>query len=300
MMNFKALLSVTLLLSASAPVWASNAQKELAKLKVEKPVERKLGQSIRGEKEILSKARAAYKRGDFKTALNEFSKIPTSSDRWPLAREEMAWTSLRMKELPLAAAQVRSLTNDYLKTQIDLEPYLLQSIVQLYSCDYNAVFNTLKDVKRQMGDYVGGVEGLSKGVLNTQQMEAVEQMVSNKTFDGLTPEQFHALPRRFYLDAQASKMIRQGSRAALIQRLTLLAKNDHQRNHKILQHLHLVEVEAIQRAFIPNEFGEKRLTQIPAEKDLMVFNGDKELWADEVDKTQADLYMCDSKTGRTL
>lgn len=261
---------------------------------------RRLGQAISSEQQILSRARVAYKKSNFKTALAEYSKIPTSSDRWPIAREEMAWTSFRMKEYQLASAQVRSLTNDYLKTQIDLEPYLLQAIVNLYSCDYNAVFTTLSETKRQMADYVSGIESLAKKITNEAQVNAIDYMMSQKTFEGLEPEAFHALPRRFYLDRQAAAAIKSANRQLLTQRLVTLAVAANERNHKILQHLHLVEVEAIQRAFIPNQFGGKKLTAVPNEKDLMIFNGDDELWADEVDKTQADLFTCDSKTGRTL
>lgn len=260
----------------------------------------RLGQGLKGEPEILSRARRAFKQGRFKQAAAEYAKIPTTSDRWPIAREELAWTSLRLKEYQMAAAQVRSLTNDYLKTQIDLEPFLLQSIVQLYSCDYNAVFATLGDTKAKMGDYVGGVEALSKGALNENQVKAVEHMMANKTFEGLKPESFHVLPRRFYLDKKANQAIKTANRALLMERLKSMAAAENQRNHKILQHLHLVEVEAIQRAFIPNQFGSKQLTEIKKDKDTMIFNGDQELWADEVDKTQADLFTCDSKTGRTL
>lgn len=261
---------------------------------------RRLGQGIQGEQQILSRARLAYKNGQFKKAAAEFSKIPTTSDRWPVAREELAWTSFRMKEYQMASAQVRSLTNDYLKTQIDLEPFLLQSLVQLYSCDYNSVFTTLGDTKRQMSDYVSGIESLSKGNLNAAQMKALEHMLSAKTFEGLKPESFHVLPRRFYLDKTANVAIKAANRSQLMQRLQSLAKIENDRNHKILQHLHLVEVEAIQRAFIPNQFGGKQLTAVPQGSDMMVFNGDEELWADEVDKTQADLFTCESKTGRTL
>jgi len=261
---------------------------------------RRLGQAVQQEQQVLSRARSAFKKGQFKTAMAEYQKIPTSSDRWPIAREEMAWTSFRMKEYQMAAAQVRSLTNDYLKTQIDLEPFLLQSIIQLYTCDYNAVFATLGETKRQMADYVTGIERMTKGTLVESQMKAIDQMMFNKTFDGLKPEAFHVLPRRFYLDKQASRAIKAADRATLMKRLKSLATIENKRNHKILQHLHLVEVEAIQRAFIPNDFGGKKLTQVPNGGDLMIFNGDEELWADEVDKTQADLYVCDSKTGRTL
>lgn len=261
---------------------------------------RRLGKAVQQEQQILSRARAAFEKGNFSKATAEYSKIPTSSDRWPVAREELAWTSFRMKNYQMAAAQVRSLTNDYLKTQIDLEPFLLQSLVQLYTCDYNSVFDTLKDTKNQMSEYVSGIEAMAKGTLVENQVKAIDQMMASKTFEDLKPEAFHVLPRRFYLDKQASTAIKSANRSQLIRRLNALAVIDNKRNHKILQHLHLVEVEAIQRAFIPNQFGTKQLTAVPEGQDLMVFNGDEELWADEVDKTQADVFKCDSKTGRTL
>lgn len=298
----KTFLALTLIGMACTSVQAmpTTALKTAGAISTQKPIVRALGMSMKNETQILKNARAAFKAGQFQKALAGYSRIPTSSDRWPMAREEMAWTSFRMKEYQMASAQVRSLTNDYLKTQIDLEPYLLQAIVNLYSCDYNAVFTTLEDTKKQMGEYVSGMESMSTGTLNETQLSAIEHLISNKTFAGMKPEAFHVLPRRFYLDKRASFAIKTAQRSELISRLRMMAKADNERNHKILQHLHLVEIEAIQRAFIPNDFGGKKLTVIPDDSDRMVFNGDKELWADEVDKTQADLYMCESKTGKTL
>lgn len=276
---------------------------EAAKIKVStesKPVMQRLGVAVKNEAQILKAARAFYSKEQFKNALTEYSKIPTSSDRWPIAKEEMGWSYFRMKEYQMAAAQTRSLTNAYVKTQIDLEPFLLQSLIQLKSCDYKAIFDTLESTKDQMLPYVSGMETLAKSNLNEEQTKSVDKLIENKTFDGLKPDGFHVLPRRFYLDKVASNAIKTGNRSALVRRLTAMAVKENERNHKILQHLHLVEIEAMQRAFIPNAFGGKQLTAIPNDSNLMIFNGDKELWADEVDKTQADIFSCESKTGRTL
>jgi hypothetical protein len=62
----------------------------------------------------------------------------------------------------------------------------------------------------------------------------------------------------------------------------------------------LVEVESVQRAFVPSQFTGLAKSRVPKSPDTMVFNNDKELWADEIDKTQADITVCKSKTGSTL
>jgi hypothetical protein len=79
-----------------------------------------------------------------------------------------------------------------------------------------------------------------------------------------------------------------------------LARKDDMKNQKMLQYLHLIEVEAIQRAFVPNQFNGVAKTKVSKDRNTMVFNNDQELWADEIDKTQADLNICASKTGKTL
>lgn len=252
------------------------------------------------EQAIMSHARQLFKTKKFKQAAAEYAKIPMGSLRWPLAKEELAWTHFRMKEHSHALAHVRSLTNDFVNSQIDLEPFLLQSIVLLYNCDYKGVFKTLSDVRTKMLDYVEGMEKLAKGEWTEKQREAVDLLIVSKNFTSLKPAQFHELPRRFYLDRLASMAIKNGDAPSLRSRLIQLAAREDRRSHKNLQHLHLVEVEAVQRAFVPNEFDGRQNMAIPNDENLMIFNRDKELWADEIDKVQADVDLCVSKTGRTL
>lgn len=257
-------------------------------------------QSSETEQKILSKGRLAYKTKKFSLAVAEYAKIPTTSVRWPIAKEELGWTYFRMGEHSKALAQVRSLTNDYVHTQIDLEPFLLQSVVLFKNCDYKTVFTTLKEVKNKMDKFVSGMETLARGELTDVQSEAIHSLVANRSYTALKPAQFHQLPRRFFLNRSAAAAIRKGDFAGIKTVLRALAKSEDKKNHRILQNLHLVEAESAQRAFLPNEFQGKQRMAIPQDMDLMVFNNDEELWADEVDKVQADINLCASKTGRTL
>lgn len=252
------------------------------------------------EQAIISRARQFYKNKNYNSAINEYSKIQIGSDRWALAKEELGWTYFRMQEHSKALAQVRSLTNDYMSTQIDLEPFLLQSIVLLYNCDYKAVYQTLKDVRSRMAPYVGAMEKLTKSQWNEEQQNSLQTLIQDKTHRNLKPEQFNLLPRQFYLDKSAAAAIKTGNASGLRARIQQLADMADKRNHKLLQNLHLVEVEAIQRAFVPNNFKGKQRMAIPNDQDILIFNNDKELWADEIDKVQADVDLCASKTGRTL
>ena len=249
---------------------------------------------------LLSRARAAYKAQNFSQAAALYEQIAKSSPRWALAREEKAWAYFRMKNYPQALSDVRSLTNNFLSIQIDLEPYLLQSLILLYSCDYKAVFSLMKDLKKNMSAYVVAMESLSSGKWNAIQQSALDELVSNRDTRGLNTAQMNQLPRRFYLDRATSAAIRGGDVAVLKSRLQRLAAAEDGKNEKMLQYMQLVEVEAVQRAFVPSQFNGMAKTSIKKDRDTMVFNNDQELWADEIDKTQVDLNLCASKTGRSL
>jgi hypothetical protein len=183
---------------------------------------------------------------------------------------------------------------------IDLEPYLLQSLILLYNCDYKAVFQVIKDLKRTMASYVTGMESLSGGVFLASQSEALDLLIAKKTHKALKPQLMNQLPRRFYLDQTIQTAITASNLDLLKKRMTQLAVLDDQKNQKMLQYLNLLEVESIQRAFVPNQFEGIAKKSISKDQNTMIFNNDKELWADEIDKTQADINLCASKTGKTL
>lgn len=252
------------------------------------------------DQELLSRARAAYKAQNFSQAASLYEQIAKSSPRWALAREEKAWAYFRMKNYPQALSDVRSLTNNFLSIQIDLEPYLLQSLILLYSCDYKAVFSLMKDLKKNMSTYVVAMESLAAGKMTPAQQSAINELVSQRDTRGLDATQMNQLPRRFYLDRTIAAAIKGGDVAVLRSKLQRLAVSEDAKNEKMLQYMQLVEVEAVQRAFVPSQFNGMAKTSIKKDRDTMVFNNDKELWADEIDKTQVDLNLCSSKTGRSL
>ncbi len=252
------------------------------------------------EKALFSKARAAFKVKKFQASIHEYSKVEKDSLRWPMAKEERAWAHFRLKQYEKALSDVRSLTNPYMQSQIDLEPFLLQSLILLYNCDYNGVFTTIKDMKEKMASYVSSMEVLAQGRMNEIQNQAFAKLIEEKNYQGMLPEEFHGLPRRFYLDKVASAALKSGNAAQLKIRFQDLARKEDSKNHKMLQFLRLVEVEAIQRAFVPNQFNGKLASNNVKDSNTMVFQNDEELWADEIDKTQADINLCVSKTGRTL
>jgi hypothetical protein len=134
----------------------------------------------------------------------------------------------------------------------------------------------------------------------SSQEEALNLLMSKKNHKALKPQLLNQLPRRFYLDQAVQKSINSNDLNSLKKRMIYLASLDNQKNQKMLQYLNLVEVEAIQRAFVPNQFEGIAKKTITKDKNTMIFNNDKELWADEIDKTQADINLCASKTGKTL
>ena len=254
------------------------------------------------DQDKLTVARKAFKANNFDLAISQYKKISKTSPRWTLAKEELGWSYFRKKDYAMAMAEVRSLTNDFMFAEVDLEPYLLQSLILLVNCDYRGVFNVLKELKRQMGEYVSSMESLSDGKFTPGQVKILNQILKDKTYRNLDPKKTTLLPRKFYLDQKTADAIRTGNVELLKSRLISLARKDNGRNQKKLQYLQLVEVEAVQRAFIPSKFKgmAKMAIQRTGKDDLMIFNNDAEMWGDEVDKTQADIQLCESKTGRSL
>jgi hypothetical protein len=256
--------------------------------------------ALDSEKAIFSSSRKAFKTGDYQRSVEILNLINKSSLRWPLAKEEKAWAYFRLKNFALAMSEIRSLTNDYMNYHIDLEPYLLQSLILLYNCDYKSIFKVIKELKTTMSPYVIAMESMSTGRFNADQSNALNILIKRESFKQLTPKQMNQLPRRFYLDKTVNAAIKSGNMYSLKDRMVSLADKDDMKNQKMLQYLHLIEVEAIQRAFVPNQFNGMAKTKVNKDRNTMVFNNDQELWADEIDKTQADLNICASKTGKTL
>jgi hypothetical protein len=252
------------------------------------------------ETEVFSEARSLFKAKKFEQAAQLYAQIPKSSQRWVLAKEEKAWSFFRLKNHEKALSEVRSLTNSYMENQIDLEPFLLQSLILFYNCDYKAVFKTIRQLKSSMTDYVEAMDTMGEGGLTEIQSTAIDKLVVTHDLADLKPKELHQMPRRFYLDQKAAKALREGQAPAFKARLRILANRENKNIHRLLQNLQLVEVESTQRAFIPNQFNGQQKSNIPKGSDVMVFNNDDEMWADEIDKTQADINLCASKTGRTL
>ncbi len=248
----------------------------------------------------FEKGRLLFANQKFEEAIDEYRLIGKGSARWVLAKEEVGWAMFRLRMLPQALSEVRSLTNDFMAAQIDLEPFLLQGLINLYSCDYNKVFETIKEMKRLMPKYVGHMEDLAEGKVNETQAEAIHMYIEGKGVSNFKPQHFMALPKQFFLDRKIQAAASAGQMDLIVVRLTGMARLADKKNKKMLQHLNLLEVEAIQRAFVPNQFREKAKTEVPKAADRMVFNNDDELWADEIDHLQTDLFKCDSKTGRKL
>ncbi len=252
------------------------------------------------ERATFERARQLFAKQKFEEAIDEYRQIGKGSQRWVLAKEEISWAMFRLRMLPQASSEVRSLTNDFMAAQIDLEPFLLQGLINLYSCDYNKVFSTIKDMKRLMSEYVSQTENLAEGQINETQADAIHLLIENKGIGKFKPKHFMSLPRQFYLDKKIQIAAASGQMDVIVGRLTTQAQLADQKNKKMLQHLNLLEVEALQRAFVPNQFREKEKTAVPKAADRMVFNNDNDLWADEIEYLQSDLFKCDSKTGRKL
>lgn len=248
--------------------------------------------------EVMERARVEYAAGRFQKAIDYYSQVPLKSDRWTLAKEEKAWAYLRMEQHQNALGEVGGLTQGNFNFELGIEPFLLEGIVHLKLCQYKGVYDVIKRLKEQKGAWISGIEEVkSNPAKQTEIVDRFRVAAAGGTAVNLDKLQ---LPMRFAKDAQVAQAFKASDWNLLTNRLQKLAHEQDVENRRILSKFQLLEVEAIQRAHLKTkDLGSMKATRTETKDDL-VFQGNNEIWRDELDHLQSDVEVCESKTGRTL
>lgn len=279
-------------------------------------------------------ARANYQLKDFNSALSHYNLIPQDSDYWFETIEERAWAYLQLKEPQKALGQLKTVTAEVFDPAVGPEPYFLNAYILMKLCDYKGVFELLNKFKAQFKERALNMQKLSKTGSTPSSDKALDEFFkSGKSEDVGADIKF--LPRLFYRDeafarkiqlknrieselkkidglsgelkntAQAqvpslkallSKISSQISKSEVRQKVKELAIEETQEISKILQKMHIIEAESIQRLFsyhqkqanIKGDYKE----DLNKNKDSLVFEATDEVWLDELDKYQVEVKGC--------
>lgn len=248
--------------------------------------------------QIMELARKEFEAGRFQKAIDYYAQVPLKSDRWTLAKEEKAWAYLRMEQHQNALGEIGGLTQGNFNFELGIEPYLLEGILHLRLCQYKGVYDVIKRLKEQKGNWITGIEELAANP--AKQTEVVDRFrVASAGGKSVNLDKLQ-LPLAFAKDVQIIQSFKSGNWNALNSRLQKLAHEQDVENRRILSKFQLLEVEAIQRAHLKSkDLGSMKATRTETKDDL-VFQGNNEIWRDELDHLQSDVEVCESKTGRVL
>ncbi|RYZ87592.1 MAG: hypothetical protein EOP04_11355 [Proteobacteria bacterium] len=285
-------------------------------------------------KELMTKARKLYAKGNYDEARAAYSEVSKSSGYWLQAIEEKAWTYFRQDQFDNTLAQTKTLMSTQFAEYVNPEGYLLQALTQLKTCDYKDLFSTNLKFKEKQKARLIEIQNLGETGMN----EAFKNVIiSTNAF----PMKFkdaganvNHLPQLFYKDIElqsnlmkyklseraltilasdnvSAPQILQASlqkskndaAAGLKARIKKLAQNETEDNFKVVQKINLVEVEAIQRLHVDVDL-DKSLFKKDKFKDTtvdqLVFVDDGRPWIDELDKYEVRAKACPQNIRRKM
>jgi len=303
---------------------------------------RESGQTAIGQDMInMTQGRVLYQKKDLAAALNFYQQVPKSSSLWLEAVEERAWTHLRMEDYDKAFGVVNTAISPVFAPLAGPETFFLANLMAYRVCDYPRVFSNSEIFKKrhkmrlneiqelaQKGSSAkmnqifdrfeqSGVSQESAGPLveaaprqlfHDQQfiryMESRRQVIAevNKAtqlFDqskalGINPE----LERMLIKEKQQADELKQKAYS----RARTLAQVDLKEYHVVLNKMHVIEGEIIERLHLDDNLKGQRskLSKNDDKGDVLVFPSGDEVWMDELDNYKARVKDCPTLKGASL
>jgi tetratricopeptide (TPR) repeat protein len=255
-------------------------------------------QSEVGEDLILITAgRLFYQQEAFDKAVEYYKKVPRTSDYWLEAIEERAWAYAKQKKYDEAKSDLQTLTAPLFAPHLGPEAYLLQGFVDLKTCDYKGVFDTLKLFKER---YQKRSDGLKALVENPRSVEVqgffdklkVEKLSQTKL--GADAQRFPRLSQR---DENLKRAVKTGNKTEAFEKISALAQDDLDEVYKVLKRMHIIEIEAIQRMHGQKPIAKGELKNHEAGPNQVKFPYSGEVWLDELDHYKVSSDACPSAKG---
>lgn len=285
------------------------------------------GQVVIGQDLISSAlARVLYQKGDLEAASLYFNEIPKGSSLWVETLEERAWTSFRGDDYDKAVGHTVTLLSPAFSPIAGPETFYLANLLSLKICDYSRIFkNSDTFKKRQMG-HLQAIQDLSKTGTNKD----LETVLGKIDKGGVSLESvginITALPRQALRDSKFVKFmetrrewikesrVKQTAitipatvadqyKKLAVDRLKVLATAEMKEYRQIIDKMHIVEGEVIQRLAVDENLKGERSklakNEDPSDKLVFPYSND-EVWFDELDNYKARVKDCPTLKGAGL
>lgn len=132
---------------------------------------------VEKDRVLLTLGRIYYQEKSFDKALEAYEGIKAPSEFWFEALEERAWTHMQKEEPGRALGLLNTVVSPMFKDRVVSEPYFLMALAQLRTCDYAAVFKTMKAFKDRFRDKVKGWESNPNDPLSVTRLKTVNDTV---------------------------------------------------------------------------------------------------------------------------
>lgn len=248
---------------------------------------------------LITAARLLYQNGALDKAIEYYKKIPRTSDYWLEAVEERAWAHAKQKKYDDAKSDLQTLTAPLFAPHLGPEPYLLQAFVDLKTCDYKAVFETLKLFKERYQKRSQGLEALKNNPKSADVQSFFDRIKSEKT--SLTQTKLGAdaqkFPRLAHRDQTLRNAVTAGNKAMALEKIKSLAQADLTEISNVLKKMHIIEVEAIQRMHAAQPTTKIDLKDHETGSNQIRFPYSGEVWLDELDHYKVSSDSCPTAKG---
>ncbi len=238
----------------------------------------------------LTAARLLFQRGHFSAAVKYYEKVDKTSEYWPDAQEEMAWSYVRRGEANNALAVAQSLVLPAMAVQAGAESFFVHSLSLLKMCDYPGVITSLSTFPKVFKPRAEQLERLAASSEIPEAKKLLGLLKQKRISRSELGKESQTLPRmvarddRLFDNAQAQKNFENEAKAAEViyskslaltglqgyfdqlkkntdlrahtaaaasnQRIQQLAKQEVAEIKEILRKLHIVEAEVIQQVSV--------------------------------------------------
>lgn len=282
----------------------------------------------------MTRARVAFQQKEFEEAIDWYKKVSKSSDLWLSAKEELAWTYLRAHLPNKTVSELHTVLSPIFASISGPESDFLSAFASLMICDYNNIFKVTKGFKSRHTRKVGSLESLVKNPSSEAFMKFLKTVdtkpIKLASFSPILKD----LPRGFQRDAFLVEHMKyrqamldevrvlRNLNGALFSRLAdvslkragnaknksydrlkALALNELKEFKVMIQKLHIIEAEVIQRLHLDqNKLGRRDTLKnpVPNSHEIISFPVTQEVWLDEVDNYHAEIRDCPKITRASL
>lgn len=301
------------------------------------------GQTVIGQDLVHSVyGRVLYQKGDLTAAQEQFKQIPKSSSLWVESVEEKAWADLRRDDFDQALGEVTTLMSPALAPLVGPESYFLSNLMSLKICDYTRLFKTSELFKKRHRDRLVDLETLAKTGTNKNLNAVFANFETSGVSAEVAGPLVVSVPRQTYRDAKfvrymelrrqllseiskAKELAELSSplggaaefhrfetsaqskadafRQLAYNRVRVLAKSETAEYRQILDKMHILEAEVIERLHLDESLKGRRskLAKVDDSGDVLVFPiNSSEVWFDELDNYKARVKDCPTLKGASL